>query len=933
MGKKKKKNTKESGEESETKHSPNTVFVSNFPRSFTNSQLEETFSDVGPIRRCFLVTQKGSSEHRGFGFVQFAIKEDANRAIELKDGSSVSGQKIFVKHAMSRAPLDQRRAKAAQVVESDGAAKTENDTTRVDKYASKLTEAVKHLKPRKPVKLSSELVDEENCSEKQRVARTVIFGGLLDDAMAEEVHRLAREVGNACSVTYPLPKEDLEKNGLAQDGCRSDVSAILYTSVKEARLSVRMLHQKEIRGGIVWARQLGGEGSKTQKWKLIVRNLPFKSKGFAFVKFTCKRDAENAIKQFNLQKYGKRPMAVDWAVSKKMYSSGAIGSVPPEEGHQNESDGSSDDTEDDENDDDVDGASDNSDPFEKNDMPTEGDFDAEADMARKVLNSITLSSKGTSTIDVDDSVVPMGTQKPNSDETVILPKSNSSVQENMSGFTVPEKSGKSDSADVRKAAIDDDDLQRTVFISNLPFDADNEEVKQRFSVFGEVKSFVPVLHQVTKRPRGTGFLKFKTEDAAIAAVSAANLASGLGILLKGRQLTVLKALDKNSAHNKEMEKAKNEDNDHRNLYLAKEGVILEGTPASEGVSASDMDKRKALHEKKMTKLRSPNFHVSRNRLVVYNLPHSVTEKKLKKLCIDAVISRATKQKPVIRQIKFLQSTKTGKVTKNHSRGVAFIEFTEHQHALVALRVLNNNPETFGPEHRPIVEFAVDNVQKLKFRKAKLHAQQQDNNADSKDMQDNIESHAPNDIPGEKENFRKWKSRADNRAMKTSEPNETEVEILVSEGTSSEKISTKKRKRNTGSDKRKTATKEKFDGAKQKVKDSVDKQNHHQVRKPDVGDSVKGELMGKITRKSQPLEEAGLRLQKRKPLSQGKQQEGEENSKRRKRLKKNKDPVGRDVVDKLDMLIEQYRSKFSKRTSEKPDDEKQANKPRKRWFQS
>lgn len=44
------------------------------------------------------------------------------------------------------------------------------------------------------------------------------------------------------------------------------------------------------------------------------------------------------------------------------------------------------------------------------------------------------------------------------------------------------------------------------------------------------------------------------------------------------------------------------------------------------------------------------------------------------------------------QIKFLKDSKKGKVvTKNHSRGVAFVEFTEHQHALVALRVLNNNP--------------------------------------------------------------------------------------------------------------------------------------------------------------------------------------------------------------------------------------------------
>lgn len=55
-------------------------------------------------------------------------------------------------------------------------------------------------------------------------------------------------------------------------------------------------------------------------------------------------------------------------------------------------------------------------------------------------------------------------------------------------------------------------------------------------------------------------------------MSAANVTSGLGILLKGRQLTVLRALDKKSAHEKEMEKTKTEDHDHRNLYLAKVGL-------------------------------------------------------------------------------------------------------------------------------------------------------------------------------------------------------------------------------------------------------------------------------------------------------------------------------------------------------------------------
>lgn len=59
-----------------------------------------------------------------------------------------------------------------------------------------------------------------------------------------------------------------------------------------------------------------------------------------------------------------------------------------------------------------------------------------------------------------------------------------------------------------------------------------------------------------------------------------------------------------------------------------------------------------LERKKTVKLKSPNFHVSRTRLIMYNMPKSLTERELKKLCIDAVTSRATKQKPVIRQVSW-----------------------------------------------------------------------------------------------------------------------------------------------------------------------------------------------------------------------------------------------------------------------------------------
>lgn len=72
-----------------------------------------------------------------------------------------------------------------------------------------------------------------------------------------------------------------------------------------------------------------------------------------------------------------------------------------------------------------------------------------------------------------------------------------------------------------------------------------------------------------RRPQGTGFLKFTTTDAADAALAAANTVASPGILIKGRPVKVLKALDKKTAQDKALEKAKKEDTDHRNVYLAK----------------------------------------------------------------------------------------------------------------------------------------------------------------------------------------------------------------------------------------------------------------------------------------------------------------------------------------------------------------------------
>lgn len=227
-------------------------------------------------------------------------------------------------------------------------------------------------------------------------------------------------------------------------------------------------------------------------------------------------------------------------------------------------------------------------------------------------------------------------------------------------------------------------------------------------------------------------------------------------------------------------------------------------------------------------------------------------------------------------------------------------------------------ETFGPEHRPIVEFAVDNVQTLKQRNAKIQAQQQQND----------ESNTMDTYPNKLEKSRKRKPIGDSRSEKDSGHGEDcVVNDGVREGKTNKKHkANKKQKHNPASDGAEVSLRDngegKTKGPKRNRKDRPDRQ------KPDVETSTKGN----DARKSNSSEQAHFRSQKRKL---GYQTEGlmGDKSMKRKRPKKNKDTAGREAVDKLDVLIEKYRTKFSQQGSNKPDGDKQGSRQLRRWFQS
>jgi len=54
-----------------------------------------------------------------------------------------------------------------------------------------------------------------------------------------------------------------------------------------------------------------------------------------------------------------------------------------------------------------------------------------------------------------------------------------------------------------------------------------------------------------------------------------------------------------------------------------------------------------------------------------------------------------------------------------SRGYAFVNFTEHKHALEALRMANNNPDLFGENKRLIIEFSLENKAALMAKQKRM----------------------------------------------------------------------------------------------------------------------------------------------------------------------------------------------------------------------
>ena len=79
-------------------------------------------------------------------------------------------------------------------------------------------------------------------------------------------------------------------------------------------------------------------------------------------------------------------------------------------------------------------------------------------------------------------------------------------------------------------------MSANIYVGNLTFDVNNEELKSLFTPYGEVSSANVITDRDSGRSRGFGFVEMSSKEAAESAISALN-----GKDHGGRQLTVNEA--------------------------------------------------------------------------------------------------------------------------------------------------------------------------------------------------------------------------------------------------------------------------------------------------------------------------------------------------------------------------------------------------------
>ncbi|KAI0717413.1 hypothetical protein C8T65DRAFT_572000 [Cerioporus squamosus] len=676
-------------EEGQEKSHGTTLFVSNLPYTATSTDVKTLFSDIAPVRTAFVVLEQGTGVSKGVGYVSFAIREDAAMAIDKisKEGITLDGRSLRVQWAGSK----------------------NKDHEHVEETQAKPAKAPT-ARPPKPAGSSDPLA-----------IRTIVISGLPAGIDSKALWKKIRKLKGAEKVEWPLKADSGEEDpsvahavfetpAAASEAVNKLHAHVFKGSLLSATLKKRLdglAKAAAAKKTKAPAKQKAG-ATPNRASRLIVRNLPWditeqdlraiflpygpiysihipaasevkpeddaakseegeakptrlRAKGFAFVWFLSRKDAEKAMESCN-------GMTVEAGMAEALVSDKQKKKKQRREEKKKkaqEGETAGDDEEDEER--------------ERHDRKRTIAVDWALSKDKWEAEKAKLEAQ-------DDGDVKMGEGSEDEDE-----------HEDESGSEDSDESGSEDEdeqlgvhehgSDESDAEESDDDFDEedeeqepakptlpppevgtTIFVRNVPFEATEDELRTLFRAFGPLRYARITMDAATGRSRGTAFACFWNKEDADKAIEQSNIlrAETLGnqpavtkknpfklpslltpdpsasiaqnLVLHGRTLDVSRAVTRDEASKlKEAGERQREKADKRNLYLLREGIILPNTPAAESLPPAEVEKRTQSFNARRALLRSnPSLFVSRTRLSIRQLPLFVTERMLKRLAIHAV---------------------------------------------------------------------------------------------------------------------------------------------------------------------------------------------------------------------------------------------------------------------------------------------------------
>ncbi|KIL59316.1 hypothetical protein M378DRAFT_85249 [Amanita muscaria Koide BX008] len=725
-----------------------TLFVSNLPYNATSTDLQTLFSDIAPVRNAFIVTEHGTGVSKGVGYVSFSIREDATMAYDkiAKEGIALVGRKLRVQWAEQKP-------------------KVKKEKTDEKEHPPKKARPSAHPKANKS-------------SHDPLAIRTIVISGLPGSIDSKALWKKVRKYEGAEKVEWPVVNKD--GDGDSQD---TSTAHAVFLTPSAAQDAIAKLHAHVFKGSLLsvtlkkrldslpshhahkptatttpssttTTTATATAATPSHANRLIVRNLPFTAtesdlrsvflpygpiytinmplkdlsstandttnKGFAFVWYYYRKDAERAMEKCNgmLLRAGaaeelvkadrnERVIAVDWALSKDRWE----GEKAKFQEQLNKAEGEE-----------VSSGSDSDDDDEG--LGVHHKDDEGEDGSSKASDEEDAGEDDEEEVDRDEDEQPVKPQLPQTD------------------------------------------IGTTLFIRNVPYDATEDELRTLFRSFGPLRYARITLDPITGRSRGTGFACFWNKEDADKVVQQSELlraettggnavaikknpftlpsiltpdpSSSLAqnLVLHSRALDVTRAVTRDEAGRlKEEGERAREKADKRNMYLLREGVILPNNPEASSLSPADLERRTNSYNARRTLLKSnPSLYISKTRLSVRQIPVYVTDLMLKRLSLHAArtfekevkqgkrsglstaelddlesqksganalgksarrkakLLQKLQRKGVVKQAKIVrQADRVDPITgKGKSRGYGFVETYTHADALRVLRWTNNN---------------------------------------------------------------------------------------------------------------------------------------------------------------------------------------------------------------------------------------------------